>query len=133
LANTVADQFTETLAAAGVKRVYGIVSDSLNGLTDTFRRQGKIEWVHVRHEEVAAFSGRRGAFDRSARGMRGQCGRAIYTSINRLFDYHRSHVSGLPAAWSPPTNVRMDGPALASPCTDGRAVDDANRGLKRGR
>ena len=51
---TVADQFAETLAAAGVKRVYGIVGDSLNGLTDAIRRQGKIEWVHVRHEEVAA-------------------------------------------------------------------------------
>lgn len=53
---TVADQFVETLAAAGVKRVYGIVGDSLNGLTDAIRRQGKIEWIHVRHEEVAAFA-----------------------------------------------------------------------------
>ena len=53
---TVADQFAETLAAAGVKRIYGIVGDSLNGLTDAIRRQGKIEWVHVRHEEVAAFA-----------------------------------------------------------------------------
>ena len=53
---TVADQFAETLAIAGVKRIYGIVGDSLNGLTDTVRRQGKIEWVHVRHEEVAAFA-----------------------------------------------------------------------------
>ena len=53
---TVAAQFAETLAAAGVKRIYGIVGDSLNGLTDAIRRQGKIEWVHVRHEEVAAFA-----------------------------------------------------------------------------
>jgi hypothetical protein len=45
-----------TLAAAGVKRIYGIVGDSLNGLTDAIRLQGKIEWVHVRHEEVAAFA-----------------------------------------------------------------------------
>jgi hypothetical protein len=43
---------------AVVKRVYGIVGDSLNGLTDAIRRQGKIEWVHIRHEEVAAFAGR---------------------------------------------------------------------------
>src|ERR1700736_4945173 len=56
MAKTVADQFAETLAAAGVKRIYGIVGDSLNGLTDAIRRQGKIEWVHVRHEEVAAFA-----------------------------------------------------------------------------
>jgi thiamine pyrophosphate-dependent acetolactate synthase large subunit-like protein len=53
---TVADQFAETLVAAGVKRIYGIVGDSLNGLTDAMRRQGKIEWVHLRHEEVAAFA-----------------------------------------------------------------------------
>src|SRR5712672_2708160 len=53
MAKTVADQLAETLAAAGVKRIYGIVGDSLNGLTDAMRRQGKIEWVHVRHEEVA--------------------------------------------------------------------------------
>src|SRR5258708_17491164 len=56
LMRTVADQFAETLAAGGVKRIYGIVGDSLNGLTDALRRQGKIEWVHVRHEEVAAFA-----------------------------------------------------------------------------
>jgi pyruvate dehydrogenase (quinone) len=51
---TAADQFAATLAAAGVKRTYGIVGDSLNGLTDAI--QGKIEWLHVRHEEVAAFA-----------------------------------------------------------------------------
>ena len=54
--NTVADQFAETLAIAGVKRIYGIVGDSLNGLTDAIRRQGKIEWLHVKHEAVAAFA-----------------------------------------------------------------------------
>jgi pyruvate dehydrogenase (quinone) len=53
---TVADQIAETLAAAGVKRIYWIVGDSLNGLTDALRRQGKSEWIHVRHNEVAAFA-----------------------------------------------------------------------------
>src|SRR6201982_169113 len=53
---TVADQMAETLAAAGVNRIYGIVGDSLNGLNDAIRHQGKIEWLHVRHEEVAAFA-----------------------------------------------------------------------------
>src|SRR5215472_925548 len=57
MARAVADQFAETLAIAGVKRIYGIVGDSLNGPTDAIRRQGKIEWLHVRHEEVAAFAG----------------------------------------------------------------------------
>lgn len=50
---TVADQVAETLAAAGVKRIYGIVGDSLNDLTDAIPRQTKIEWMHVPHEEVA--------------------------------------------------------------------------------
>src|SRR5215471_1961196 len=55
MAKTLADQFADTLAAAGVKRIYGIVDDSLNGLTDALRRQGKIEWIHVWHQEVAGF------------------------------------------------------------------------------
>jgi pyruvate dehydrogenase (quinone) len=55
-AKTVADQFAEILAVAGVKRIYGIVGDSLNGLTDAIRRQGKIDWIHLRHEEAAAFA-----------------------------------------------------------------------------
>jgi Thiamine pyrophosphate enzyme, N-terminal TPP binding domain len=49
---TVAEQFADTPAAAGVKRIYGIVGDSLNGLGDAIRRRGKIEWLHVRHEEA---------------------------------------------------------------------------------
>jgi pyruvate dehydrogenase (quinone) len=56
MARTVADQFADILVAAGVKRIYGIIGDSLNGLTDSLRRQGKIEWIHVRHEEVAGFA-----------------------------------------------------------------------------
>jgi pyruvate dehydrogenase (quinone) len=58
MARTVADQFTETLTAAGVKRIYGIVGDSLNGITDAVRRQGRIEWVHVRHEGRSPLSRR---------------------------------------------------------------------------
>jgi pyruvate dehydrogenase (quinone) len=58
--STVADQFAEILAKilamSGVKRIFGVVGDSLNGITDSIRRQGKIEWIHVRHEEVAAFA-----------------------------------------------------------------------------
>ena len=53
---TIAESLVATLAAAGVKRIYGVVGDSLNGITDAMRRQKTIEWVHVRHEEVAAFA-----------------------------------------------------------------------------
>src|SRR6266853_1127392 len=53
---TVAESLVATLSVAGVKRIYGIVGDSLNGITDEIRKQKTIEWVHVRHEEVAAFA-----------------------------------------------------------------------------
>src|SRR5476651_1772779 len=56
MAKTVADQMVEVLAAANVQRIYGIVGDSLNGFTDALRRHGGIQWLHTRHEEVAAFA-----------------------------------------------------------------------------
>src|SRR6202795_1324663 len=96
---TVADQFAETLAAAGVKRIYGIVGDSLNGLTDAIRRQGKIEWVHVRHEEVAAFaSGAEAHLTGSLAVCAGSCGPGNLHLINGLFDCHRSRVPVLAIA-----------------------------------
>ena len=56
MADTAAEVIVETLIASGVKRVYGLPGDSLNGVTDAIRRHSEIEWVHVRHEEVAAFA-----------------------------------------------------------------------------
>jgi pyruvate dehydrogenase (quinone) len=56
MANTVADFMAETLQKAGVKRVYGVVGDSLNGFTDSLRRLDSIDWIHVRHEEAAGFA-----------------------------------------------------------------------------
>jgi pyruvate dehydrogenase (quinone) len=90
---TVADQFAETLAAAGVKRIYGIVGDSLNGITDAIRRQGRIEWVHVRHEEVAAFAaGAEAHLTGELAVCAGSCGPGNLHLINGLFDCHRSRV-----------------------------------------
>ncbi|HEY1940901.1 MAG TPA: ubiquinone-dependent pyruvate dehydrogenase [Roseiarcus sp.] len=96
---TVAEQFAETLAAAGVKRIYGIVGDSLNGLTDAIRRQGKIEWIHVRHEEVAAFAaGAEAHLTGSLAVCAGSCGPGNLHLINGLFDCHRSRVPVLAIA-----------------------------------
>lgn len=90
---TVADQFAETLATAGVKRIYGIVGDSLNGLTDAIRRQGRIQWIHVRHEEVAAFAAGAEAHLTGALAVcAGSCGPGNLHLINGLFDCHRSGV-----------------------------------------
>ena len=52
----VAEAIVETLHGIGVERIYGVVGDSLNGLTEALRRNGKIAWIHTRHEEVAAFA-----------------------------------------------------------------------------
>jgi pyruvate dehydrogenase (quinone) len=52
----VAEVLVQTLIEAGVKRVYGVAGDSLNGMTETIRKSDKIEWLRVRHEEVAAFA-----------------------------------------------------------------------------
>jgi pyruvate dehydrogenase (quinone) len=99
MAKTVADQFAEILAAAGVKRVYGVVGDSLNGLTDALRRQGKIEWVHVRHEEVAAFAaGAEAHLTGTLAVCAGSCGPGNLHLINGLFDCHRSRVPVLAIA-----------------------------------
>jgi pyruvate dehydrogenase (quinone) len=96
---TVADQFAETLAAAGVKRIYGIVGDSLNGITDSIRRQGKIEWIHVRHEEVAAFAACAEAhLTGSLAVCAGSCGPGNLHLINGLFDCQRSRVPVLAIA-----------------------------------
>ena len=99
MAKTVADQFAETLAAAGVKRVYGIFGESLNGLTDSIRRQGKIEWIHVRHEEVAAFAaGAEAHLTGDLAVCAGSCGPGNLHLINGLFDCHRSRVPVLAIA-----------------------------------
>jgi pyruvate dehydrogenase (quinone) len=99
VSRTVADQFAEILAAAGVKRVYGLVGDSLNGLTDAIRRQGKIEWIHVRHEEAAAFAaGAEAHLTGDLAVCAGSCGPGNLHLINGLFDCHRSRVPVLAIA-----------------------------------
>ncbi|MDQ8727798.1 ubiquinone-dependent pyruvate dehydrogenase [Bradyrhizobium sp. LHD-71] len=93
MARSVAEQFIEALAQVGVKRIYGIVGDSLNGLTDAIRRQGRIEWIHVRHEEVAAFAaGAEAHLTGELAVCAGSCGPGNLHLINGLFDCHRSRV-----------------------------------------
>jgi pyruvate dehydrogenase (quinone) len=93
MTRSVADQFVDTLVAAGVKRIFGVVGDSLNGLTDVVRRRGDIEWVHVRHEEVAAFAaGAEAHLTGDLAVCAGSCGPGNLHLINGLFDCHRSRV-----------------------------------------
>src|ERR1700690_4432426 len=105
MVKTVADQFAEILAAAGAKRIYGIVGDSLNGLTDAIRRQGKIEWVHVRHEEVAAFAaGAEAHLTGELAVCAGSCGPGNLHLINGLYDCQRSRVPVLAIAAQIPSS-----------------------------
>src|SRR5438874_4307337 len=91
MARTVAEMLVETLVAAGVQRIYGIVGDSLNPVTDAIRRSGKIQWVHVRHEESAAFAaGAEAQLTGQLAVCAGSCGPANLHLINGLYDAHRS-------------------------------------------
>lgn len=102
---TVADQFAATLAAAGVKRIFGVVGDSLNGITDAIRRQGLIEWIHVRHEEAGAFAAAAEAhLTGSLAVCAGSCGPGNLHLINGLFDAHRSRVPVLAIAAQIPSS-----------------------------
>ncbi|PWF26588.1 ubiquinone-dependent pyruvate dehydrogenase [Ancrocorticia populi] len=95
---TVAQNMVDTLEANGVERVYGIPGDSLNGFTDALRNS-QIEWVHVRHEEAAAFAA---AGEAGVTGdlavCAGSCGPGNLHLINGLFDAQRSRVPVLAIA-----------------------------------
>src|SRR5579871_144450 len=96
---TVADFMVDALKQAGVKRIYGIVGDSLNGFIDALRRKGGIEWIHMRHEEAAAFAaGADAHLTGSLAVCAGSCGPGNLHLINGLFDCHRSRVPVLAIA-----------------------------------
>jgi pyruvate dehydrogenase (quinone) len=91
MARTIATELVDTLVQAGVQRIYGIVGDSLNPVTDAIRRSGKIQWVHVRHEETAAFAaGAEAQLTGQLAVCAGSCGPGNLHLINGLFDAHRS-------------------------------------------
>ena len=104
---TVADHVISALRVSGVRRVYGLPGDSLNGFTDAIRRSGEITWEHVRHEETAAFAA---AADAALTGQlavcAGSCGPGNLHLINGLFDALRSRVPVLAiAAHIPRTEI----------------------------
>ena len=110
MAKTAAEFMAETLARAGVKRIYGVVGDSLNGFTDALRRQESIEWLHTRHEEGAAFAaGAEAHLTGELAVCAGSCGPGNLHLINGLFDCQRSGVPVLAiAAHIPSTEIGID-------------------------
>src|ERR1700712_5509604 len=102
---TIADLIAATLQTAGVKRIYGVVGDSLNGITESLRKQDTIQWMHMRHEEAAAFAaGAEAHLTGQLAVCAGSCGPGHLHLINGLYDCHRSRVPVLAIAAHVPTD-----------------------------
>src|SRR5262245_15295050 len=110
MARTAADFMAEALQKAGVRRVYGVVGDSLNGFTDALRRIKSIDWIHMRHEEAAAFAaGAEAHITGELAVCAGSCGPGNLHLINGLYDCHRSRVPVLAiAAHIPSREIGID-------------------------
>jgi pyruvate dehydrogenase (quinone) len=105
MAKRVAELIVDVLAEAGVRRIYGVSGDSLNGITDSIRSTKKLDWVHMRHEEAAAFAA--GAEAHLTGGLAvcaGSCGPGNLHLINGLYDCHRSRVPVLAIAAQIPSD-----------------------------
>lgn len=95
----VAEFFVDTLANAGVSRVWGLSGDSLNAFTDALRRDGRLAWLHMRHEEAAAFAaGADAELNDELAVVAGSCGPGNLHFINGLFDANRNRVPVLAIA-----------------------------------
>jgi pyruvate dehydrogenase (quinone) len=90
MSKTASEYLVEALEKTGVKRVYGVVGDSLNGFTDALRRRKSIDWIHMRHEEAAAFAAAAEAhLTANLAVCAGSCGPGNLDPINGLFDCQR--------------------------------------------
>ncbi|HZX57436.1 MAG TPA: thiamine pyrophosphate-dependent enzyme [Mucilaginibacter sp.] len=90
MAKSVAEQLVEMLVNAGVKRIYAVTGDSLNEVNDAVRRNGKIQWIHVRHEEAGAFAASAEAQLGGLACCAGSSGPGHVHLINGLYDAHRA-------------------------------------------
>ena len=99
MSHRIADELVSRLVSAGVQRIYGVVGDSLNPVTDAIRLNGKIQWIHVRHEETGAFAaGAEAQLTGKLAACGGSCGPGNLHLINGLFDCHRSNAPVLAIA-----------------------------------
>src|SRR2546429_4084924 len=105
MAKNIAQLMLDSLVQAGVERVYGLPGDSLNAITESIRRQKKIQWMHVRHEETAAFAaGAEAHLTGRLAVCAGSCGPGNLHLINGLYDCHRSRVPVLAIAAQIPSS-----------------------------
>src|SRR6201982_2261744 len=105
MAKNIAQLMVDTLVQAGVERVYGLPGDSLNGFTDSIRKQKKLQWIHLRHEETAAFAaGAEAHLTGRLAVCAGSCGPGNMHLVNGLYDCHRSRVPVLAIAAQIPSS-----------------------------
>jgi pyruvate dehydrogenase (quinone) len=105
MVHRVADELVSRLLEAGVERIYGVVGDSLNPVTDALRLNGKLQWIHVRNEETGAFAaGAEAQLSGKLAACAGSCGPGNLHLINGLFDAHRSNAPVLAIASHIPTS-----------------------------
>ena len=87
----IAEQIVDMLVKAGVKRIYAVTGDSLNKINDAVRKDGRIQWIHVRHEETGAFAaGAEAQLHGNLACCAGSGGPGHVHLINGLYDAHRS-------------------------------------------
>jgi pyruvate dehydrogenase (quinone) len=106
MSKKVADLLWEMLANAGVKRCYGIVGDALNPVIDGLRRNGKIEFIHVRHEEYGVFAAVADAyFTGNPVAVCGTAGPGVTHLINGLLDARKEGASVIAIAGDVETSL----------------------------
>ena len=110
MSKTASEYLVEALEKTGVKRIYGVVGDSLNGVSDSLRRRKSIDWIHMRHEEAAAFAaGAEAHLTGTLAVCAGSCGPGNLHLINGLFDCQRNGVPVLAiAAHIPSSEIGID-------------------------
>lgn len=104
MSKNVSDQLVEILVEAGIQRIYAVTGDSLNHVNAAVHRNGKIKWIHVRHEETAAYAAGAEAQLNGLACCAGSSGPGHVHLINGLYDAHRSSASVLAIASTLPTN-----------------------------
>jgi pyruvate dehydrogenase (quinone) len=103
MSKNISDQLVEALVDAGIQRIYAVTGDSLNHLNAAVHRNGKIKWIHVRHEETGAFAAGAEAQLNGLACCAGSSGPGHVHLINGLYDAHRSSAPVLAIASTLPT------------------------------
>ncbi len=90
MAKNVSDHLVEMLVETGVKRIYAVTGDSLNPVNDAVRRDGRIQWIHVRHEEAGAYAASMEAELNGIGCCMGSSGPGHVHLVNGLYDANRA-------------------------------------------